>query len=375
MVELIIFATGISGSGRLEYLREVAELADGKLEIKDIGSLMFEKSKHLGIRIPEGKILDLDPFALNYLRAAIFEEILKERDKYKGYREGDPDLVISTHTCFRWKKHLMPAFNFYYLNELNPDVYVTIVDNAQNIRARLERRPHWRGRLTLKDILIWRDEEVFITEMLAQYQNKPHYVVARGEGPELLYDLIYRVEKRNMRGEKPALKVYLSYPITHVRADLLAQKDDVKRRLREAGIVVFDPIKINEVELVGYAEEAKKRGESEVRISVDGVEARIPVEEVEEARDDMVDQVVVRDYKLIEQADAIVVFYPVTTLSPGVLSEINYGFTHNKDVFTIFPHESTSPFFEYYTTRIFKSVDELLEYLAEMGRIENPLRQ
>ena len=360
---MIIFATGISGSKRLEYLREVAELAQGRVEIKDIGSLMFEKSRHLGIDIPEGKILDLDPFALNYLRAAIFEEILKEKSEF----EGDKDLIISTHTCFRWKKHLVPAFNFYYLNRLNPDLYITVIDNIHKVKARLERRPHWRGRLSIKDLLIWRDEEVFITEMLAQYQNKSHYIIARDEGSELLYSIIYRVEKKRKEGEKPALKAYLSYPITHVQEEFLAEKEEVKKRLKEAGVVVFDPISIKEVELLGYAEEAKASGKDVVKVEVDGEEVYISVKELEEAREDIVNQVVARDYKLIEQSDAIIVYYPITTLSPGVLSEINYGFTHNKDVFTIFPHESISPFFEYYTTRIFKDVDSLLDYLGSQG--------
>jgi len=360
---MIIFATGISGSKRLEYLEGVAELSQGRIKVKDIGSLMFEKSSHLGINIPEGKILDLDPFALNYLRAAIFEEILKEKKKF----ENGKDLIISTHTCFRWKKHLVPAFNFYYLNRLNPDLYVTVIDNIHRVKARLEKTPHWRGRLSVKDLLIWRDEEVFITEMLAQYQDKPHYIIARDEGPELLYNLIYRVEKRKKAREKPALKAYLSYPITHVQEEFLKEKEEVKKRLKDAGIIIFDPISIKEVELLGYAEEAKKEGKDGVEVEVDGEKAFIPVKELMEAREDIVNQVVARDYKLIEQADAIIVYYPITTLSPGVLSEINYGFTHNKDVFTIFPYKSISPFFEYYTTKIFNDVEDLLEFLSSQG--------
>ena len=122
---MIIFATGISGSGRFDYLKEVGKVSGGALDVVDVGSLMFDKSKQLGINIPEGKILDLDYFALSYLRAVTFEDLLKWIHKYKG--KSARDLIISTHTCFRWKKHLTPAFNFFYLNQINPDVYVTIV--------------------------------------------------------------------------------------------------------------------------------------------------------------------------------------------------------------------------------------------------------
>jgi adenylate kinase len=48
---------------------------------------------------------------------------------------------------------------------------------------------------------------------------------------------------------------------------------------------------------------------------------------------------------------------------------VKYGYTHNKDVYALFPHENASPFFEYYTTRIFKDVDSLLDYLKEGGAL------
>jgi len=366
---VIIFATGISGSGRLDYLEAAARESGGRLKVIDIGRRMFEKSAELGIEIPEGKILDMDPFALSYLRAVTFEELLKEVEQYRG-PGSEEDLVISTHVCFRWKKHLVPAFNLYYLNRINPDVYVTIVDNAHAIKARLE-QTQWRGRLKLKDILVWRDEETFITEILAEYQRKPFYIVARREPPRLLVDLIYRVERRRAKGERGALKAYLSYPITHVLGDEehFRLKDEVKRELVDAGVIVFDPITIDEANLIGLAESAEAGGESEIEVEVDGCRLRLSVQEVLEARGDIIDQIVARDYKLIDQSDVIVVFYPTSALSPGVLNEIHYGFTHNKDVYAIFPHEARSPFFEYYTTMVFKSHRELIEHLRSTGRL------
>jgi len=367
VVSLITFVTGISGSGRLEYLMKVKELAGDKLVIKDIGDLMFKKSRHLGIEIPDGKILDLDHFALNYLRAITFEELLSEARDYRGHSEDDPDLIVSTHTCFRWKKHLLPGFNFYYLNSLNPDIYITIIDNVHHVKARLESRPHWRGRLTLKDILIWRDEEIFVTRMLAEYQNKPFYIIPSKEDPKVLYDIIYNVEKKKRRGEKPALKAYLSYPMTYVKSseDRLAMKEEFKKKLKEIGIIVFDPVSIEEAGLaIDMVEEAKRNSEEYIKIECDGYTVEIPVSEIEEAKDDILDQTVVRDYNLIDQSDVVIVYYYATVMSPGVLSELNYGFTHNKEVYAVFPYE-ISPFFQYYTTRIFKDPEELLRFLEE----------
>ncbi len=364
---MIVFATGISGSGKPEYLEEVARLSK-HIDTFDVGEKMFEKSRQLGIEIPEGKILDMDTFALSYLRAVTFEELLKKRDEYAGTSERD--LIVSTHTCFRWKKHLIPAFNFFYLNSLQPDLYVTIIDNAHFVRARLE-RGKWRGRLTLKDILVWRDEETFITEMLAEYQRKPFYIISRNEPPNLLLDIIDKVEKPKLRGEPPkAIKVYLSYPITHVvgNPEFFETKEEIKKTLRNAGVIVFDPITVEEADIIDKARQAEKQGKDYIEFEFEGEIFRIPVSEVKDAEDDILDQIVARDYKLIDQSDAIVVYYPVEIVSPGVLNEINYGFTHNKDVYAIFPHR-VSPFLKYYTTRIFKDVDDLIEYLSNIGAI------
>lgn len=367
---MILFATGISGSGRLDYLEAAMAESGGKLKVIDVGRRMFEKSAELGIRIPEGKILDMDPFALDYLRAVTFEELLKELERYRG-PDSSEDLVISTHVCFRWKKHLIPAFNLHYLNRIDPDVYVTIVDNVHAIKSRLE-RTQWRGRLKLKDILVWRDEETFITEILAAYRQKPFYILARREPPSLLLDILYRVEKKKAQGDEPTIKAYLSYPITHVLSEPehFKMKDKVKEALRKAGVIVFDPITIDEAALVGLAENAQQSGADFFEVEADNHPLRLEVQEVLDARGDIVDQIVARDYKLIDQSDIIVVFYPTTAVSPGVLNEIHYGFTHNKDVYAIFPHEVRSPFFEYYTTRVFKNYEELIEYLIASGRLK-----
>lgn len=370
MGSLISFVTGISGSGRLSLLNEVRKL-NSSLNIIDIGSKMYEKSDELGILIPNGKILDMDPLALDYLRAATFEDVLRDIEAIK--KEGGV-ASISTHVCFRWKKHLISAFNFHYVNSLNPDVYVNILDNAHNIYVNLQHNRAWKDRLSLKEILIWRDEEAFITRMLAEYQKKPFYLFPRREDPEMLERILFKVERAKKMGEKAPLKAYLSYPITHVKGnpEIMKAKDETKQRLKDAGIIVFDPISIEDSILIDMAHEAMSQGRESVEIEVDDKHGEIHVSEIMAAVGDIKDQIVVRDYQLINQSDIIVVFYPTKTLSPGVLSEIKYGYTHNKEVYAIFPFEESSPFFEYYTTRLFKDVDSLVEYLEEVEKIWVP---
>jgi len=330
---------------------------------------MYAKSEELGVQIPEGKILDMDPLALDYLRAVTFEDVLRELETV-----GDEVVAISTHVSFRWKKHLLQAFNFYYVNRIDPDLYVNVVDNAHSIYARLSADRAWKGRLTIKDILVWRDEEFFITKMLADYRRKPCYLFPRREDPEMLRRILFDVEKAAREGGSRLKKAYLSYPITHVKGDeeFLSQKEEIKRKLKDSGLVVFDPISIEDSILIDMALKAKSEGKEVVEFSENGIEVRIGVHDLLVSIEDIRDQIVARDYQLINQSDMIIVFYPVRVLSPGVLSEIKYGYTHNKDVFAIFPHEGVSPFFEYYTTRVFKDVDELIEYLRETGGIQAP---
>jgi adenylate kinase len=258
---------------------------------------------------------------------------------------------------------LLPAFDFYYLRRLEPDFYVTIINSVHRIREEITSKEdlrHWLERLTLKEILIWQDEEIFTTKIVADFQAVPHYIVAGGDDPYTLYKIIYDVEKGRKFGGRAVKKAYLSYPMTMVRRDedVISRKDELVRRLRdELGIIVFDPATVEDMILVELLEET-----DEDPISVPGTNIRIPRSEIEDAKQYIIEQTVIRDYKLIDQSDMVIVFYPVKELSAGVLSEMIYAYTHQKDVYAIFPHRM-SPFFKYYSTRVFEDVDGLIEYL------------
>jgi len=186
----VVICTGISGCDRWGYLKsvqQIAEQAGKELKIFDVGSMMFQSAPDLGIPISDKKILDLSAPALRFLRGIVFEEIINDIKKYRHS-------IVATRTCFRWNKYLTPAFDVYYLkklNELASTMYVTIIDTYDVIKQRLDEVPQWTGRLNLREILIWRDEETFITELLASYQEQPHYIIGRDEPPETLYHLMF----------------------------------------------------------------------------------------------------------------------------------------------------------------------------------------
>ena len=335
-----VVVTGTSGSGRGEYIARVAaemeESGEG-VKVFDVGSMMFETAENLGVEIPEGRILNLAPSTLNYLRTTVFEKILREAKDHEN-------VLVSTHACFRWKRHLLQAFDFYYLNLLSPDLYVTVVDSIVDMKRRLDSSPHWRGRLGLKDLIVWRDEETFITKSIADFQRKPFFVLPAKQPPGTL---------RRLMQDPSAPKVYLSYPMTHLGE--MAQEFSERLRafvseLRRRGLLVFDPGEVEDSDLV------------EGRVKLDGVTQ----EEVESVREDVYDQIVARDYQLIDQSDFVIVYYYVPVMSPGVLSEMTYAFSSAKDVYVVF-RGPESPFFRYYSTRIFKDEGELFSFLE--GRL------
>jgi len=344
-----VICTGTSGSGKLEYLRgalAASETLGKKIYLFNVGDLMFKKADELESPTSPEKILDLSPSTLRSLRAAVFEEILKKAEKVEN-------CVISTHACFRWKNYLMPAFDVHYLNELKPDLYITLIDSILNVSKRLEESPVWRGRLSLKDILIWRDEEIFVTRMMASYQRKPYYVVAGEQPPSTVYNLMFRPE---------VPKIYLSFPITLMHSDAAKMQEVREFRDRLRGhFEVFDPLAVEDTELTYGVSKEEAKGYDLAEI--DPEFAITPSE-----RGEIADQTVIRDYMLIDQSDMVVVYYPTDKTSPGVLCEIIYGSTNNKEVYAIFK-ERVSPFLKFHCTKVFADQESFFDYLRQTSKM------
>ncbi len=79
-------------------------------------------------------------------------------------------------------------------------------------------------------------------------------------------------------------------------------------------------------------------------------------------------QIVDRDYKLVAQSETVVVYYPTTTLSAGVICEMKEAIHRGKRVYALWlPDQPPSPFFTRYCTRWFRSEDALFDYMDEAG--------
>ena len=326
--------------------------------VKDIGKIMFNIAEGQASPIDKLKVLDKSDRELAPLRAAAFERALRESSNVEGA------FFVRCHGAFRWKNSLRKAFDLFYLAELKPDIFVCIIDSIPDIYDRLQEDPQWKDKLSLKEIAMWRDEEAVLTELMANYQQKPFYLLAFEEPTQTLVDIIEGKKKR----------AYISYPITHMsktRDQWLAQKDQQRDILRKH-FVVFDPLDIKDVPFVSEAIEASEKRQTQFQYSFRSGRTRdLDCEDVLQIRNDVNFQTVRRDMKLIDQTHMVVVLYPEPVRSQGVADEIKYG-SSDKDVFLITPIEGIDPFTEFNITARYKTVED---FLSENGLTITPQKE
>ena len=136
------------------------------LEVCHVGQMMYAEAPD----VPPGRILNLPITRLNTLRRAVFKEILRTAERHEH-------VLVNTHATFRWRHGLFAAFDFDQIKAFNADLYITLLDNVESVHQRLV-RDHDIDH-SLKDIMVWREEEMLATEILAN--------ITRGLRP-LLHD-------------------------------------------------------------------------------------------------------------------------------------------------------------------------------------------
>ncbi len=357
-----VVVTGQVGVDKKPFIDQVAELAAARgdpARVFHIGDLMYAEAPD----VRPGRILDLPLARLHALRRSVFKDVLLQVDT-------PATVIINTHTCFRWTHGLFPAFDHDQMNALDADLYITLVDNVDAVHERLTREhvlPH-----TLKDILVWREEEILATEVLASAicGHGCFYVVARGTGDvplSSLYRLIFRPDTR---------KVYPSFPMTHVMdlPHVLAEIDAFRDALSDH-FITFDPGDVDEKRLLFEAAEAMKRRQTQFALPVNGREVQFDVSDVTAIARDVDAQIYARDFKLIDQSDMIVSFIPELPsgkpgLSSGVERELQHAYESTKEVYVVWqPKAEPSPFITETATRVFAGVEEALEYFQQQGYI------
>ena len=168
-----VVLTGQVGLDKKDFVEKVVRLAKqrGKnVEAFHVGDRMYAEAPDV---VP-GRILDLPKPRLDALRRSVFKDLVALGDSADG-------IIVNTHATFRWKHGLFHAYDFDQMKAFDADLYVTLVDNVDAVHERLDRDHDVRH--TLKDIMVWREEEMVVTEALAEairgYGRA--YILARGE--------------------------------------------------------------------------------------------------------------------------------------------------------------------------------------------------
>ncbi|MCC6483602.1 MAG: hypothetical protein IT209_02045 [Armatimonadetes bacterium] len=337
-----IIVTGISNSGRKEFMAEFENLCREKkadISFFDIGNVMKQTARESGINFTDLKVLDSDATVLSLARRTAFYKISLEAQKTQHS-------MVGIHACFRWRGVLMEGMSYREVLEFPADIFLNVVDNIQDVIERFKNNPQWSW-MKSDEVGVWMDEEEFLTEQLANISGKPFYTVALEQPVADVYDLVFGHKK----------KFYLSYPITVLEetSEEVERIRGLVNRLRE-NFICFDPMYIKDMGLARELERADKE------TSITDIDSR------------MIDQIktrtVDRDYQFIHQSDFVVVMYPTDKISPGVLSEMNFAYRYNKPVYAYFPHVR-SPFFEALCERIFTSVQELEDFLISSNGVES----
>ena len=361
---MIIAVTGMVGLDKKAYLENVVDLCKQKgrdVELFNVGDMMYAEAPD----IAQTRILDIPLKRLHNLRRSVFKDIIA---KSKDHAHS----IVNTHATFRWRHGLFPAIDFDQMRALGVDMWVCMIDGVDALHLRLiEEHPI---RHSLKDLIVWREEEMLGTEMLRNGidPNIPFYCVARGveqETTDSFYKLMF---------EPDAKKVYLSFPMTHVIG-----MPEVKTRIEQfrdtmkSHFICFDPGDLEEMYLPIYAEKARKENSPTVQMEKDGKQFLLDTEELFQIESDIKGQVYARDFLLIDQSDMIISFIPAIAdgtpaISSGVERELQHAYEGAKEVYVIWTSEKEpSVFITQTATKVFKDETEAIEFFTKKKYIKN----
>ena len=357
------FVTGQVGVDKGPYLDQVKAIAQAKgqsLEVCHVGRMMYKEAPD----VPAGRILNLPITRLNSLRRAVFKEILAIAQKHEH-------IIVNTHATFRWRHGLFSAFDFDQIKQLEADLYITLVDNVETVHQRLIREHDLDH--SLKDIMVWREEELLATEIIANItRGHGHFfMVSRGRSvttAQTAYRLMFEPWRK---------KVYLSFPMSHVM-DLpktLAQIDAFKAEI-DQHLTCFDPGDVDEFVLQAQALTALSEGRTTLEVTTCEGPATMKAADVAQISGDILGQIYARDFKMIDQADMIISLVPELpngkpAISSGVERELHHAYEGGKEVYVIWACQATpSPFITETATRVFKSTQEALDHFKQRGYIK-----
>lgn len=419
-----VVVTGQSGLAKRDYLEAVktkAEKHDEKLEIFSVGQRMIaERERATGEELNIDRILNLPYNELSLLRRLALSKIIEESKTMSN-------CILDTHAVFRWRDALMQAFDIDQLRDFNPEMFVTLIDDVDSIHKRIQEKEEtiWK-RQTIKDIVVWREEEIVMTDVIADLINAdeakkvPHYVLTRSSDPEVLFKLMFMADQ---------MKVYASFPISGMGEKELKETKEFRKTLSKH-FIVFDPYTITEKriltlgdtftdEISGYLEDDKidlclnsaisKKAKTEKETGeekpwqfpkVDAAKRAlvsqatifyprdektrsVKIEDLQRIRGNVDGQIESRDLVLIRQSNIIIVYILIEQVmrngkleqqphySAGCQTELTYAHSIGKEVYVIceLPSKLSPWVTNFCTVKPFLDTREAMEYLEKQGYI------
>jgi hypothetical protein len=243
-----------------------------------------------------------------------FKEVAWELER----RPKDEHALIDSHCYFWWKNQFTIANPLKFIKEVQPDHFVTMIDDANRIAERLEEDPKWRQSMPSIDTLCsWQNCEAELNRNNAMELDAKEFTLYSSYHPRVLHELLQCPRKET---------AYFSFPMTHL------QSEEGHRRVKEF-----------ERQLWKY------------------FTVLVPVE-LKKFTDLLGDQVVRHDLKwLIGGVDHVVAYFPEIVPSHGVVSEIKEAHEHGKTVSLI--TKSRGPFERHFSSNKFSRKAEFFDWL------------
>jgi adenylate kinase len=361
---MIVVVTGTVGLDKRSYLKNVCQYAAqrGKeVLLCNVGDMMYAEAPD----VTAGKILDISLKRLHSLRRSVFKDIIAKAD-------GANNLIVNTHATFRWRHGLFPAVDFDQMRQLNADMYICLIDGVITLHRRLSKKH--TVEYSLKDLIVWREEEIISTEMLCKGINDkiPFYCLTRGaqeETTETFYKLVF---------EGQIKKAYLSFPMTATdNVEETRTEIEEFRRMFKQFFICFDPGDLEESYLPQKAEQAAQHGLDYVEVTASGQNVRVKLSEIKQIEHDINSQIYARDFMLIDQSDMIISLIPTladgrAAISSGVERELQHSHEAAKEVYVIWTAKQTPSVFVTQTaTKVFANTDSAAEFFKNKGYIKD----
>src|SRR6478609_8479595 len=275
MRAIVTGQVGVDKGPYLEAVKQIALKQGLDLEVCHVGAMMYKEAPD----VPKGRILNLPISRLNTLRRAVFKEILRIANEHEH-------IIVNTHATFRWRHGLFAAFDYDQIKQFNADLYLTLLDNAESVHQRLN-RDHDIDH-SLKDIMVWREEEILATEILANIiRGYGHFfMISRGRNimtTQTIFRLMFETHKK---------KVYPSFPMSHVMdlPDTLAEIDKFRASINEH-FIAFDPGDVDEFVLHTMAQKASAEGKDTIEVRATDGPVTLKTAEVEQISGDIMGQI------------------------------------------------------------------------------------